>query len=152
MTVKLMSLYQKAKEKASSEDKALAPRTGLEPVTSWLTVMRSTDWAIEEYKIGIYYLVRWLTVCYSGEVCENRSAFYLWKLSAPRYAIFLRNAESAVLPLHNSAILCVRCSNGLYSITKKYVCQYFFDNIFIECELFIQNLQKIAWQTPNHLI
>ena len=26
----------------------LAPRTGLEPVTSWLTVMRSTDWAIEE--------------------------------------------------------------------------------------------------------
>ena len=27
----------------------VAPRTGLEPVTSWLTVMRSTDWAIEEY-------------------------------------------------------------------------------------------------------
>ena len=26
----------------------MAPRTGLEPVTSWLTVMRSTDWAIEE--------------------------------------------------------------------------------------------------------
>ena len=29
----------------------LAPRTGLEPVTSWLTVTRSTDWAIEEYMI-----------------------------------------------------------------------------------------------------
>ena len=28
----------------------LAPPTGLEPVTSWLTVMRSTDWAMEEYK------------------------------------------------------------------------------------------------------
>ena len=27
----------------------LAPPTGLEPVTSWLTVMRSTDWAMEEY-------------------------------------------------------------------------------------------------------
>ena len=26
----------------------MAPPTGLEPVTSWLTVMRSTDWAIEE--------------------------------------------------------------------------------------------------------
>ena len=28
----------------------VAPRTGLEPVTSWLTVMRSTDWAKEEYE------------------------------------------------------------------------------------------------------
>ena len=27
----------------------LAPQAGLEPATSWLTVMRSTDWAIEEY-------------------------------------------------------------------------------------------------------
>ena len=31
----------------------LAPRTGLEPVTSWLTVMRSTDWATEEYDVGL---------------------------------------------------------------------------------------------------
>ena len=29
---------------------SLAPPTGLEPVTSWLTVMRSTDWAMEEYR------------------------------------------------------------------------------------------------------
>ena len=29
----------------------MAPPTGLEPVTSWLTVMRSTDWAMEEYTI-----------------------------------------------------------------------------------------------------
>ena len=29
----------------------LAPPAGLEPATSWLTVMRSTDWAKEEYKI-----------------------------------------------------------------------------------------------------
>ena len=27
----------------------MAPPTGLEPVTSWLTVMRSTDWANEDY-------------------------------------------------------------------------------------------------------
>ena len=27
----------------------LAPPAGLEPATSWLTVMRSTDWAKEEY-------------------------------------------------------------------------------------------------------
>ena len=27
----------------------LAPRAGLEPATSWLTVMRSTDWANEDY-------------------------------------------------------------------------------------------------------
>ena len=32
----------------------MAPRTGLEPVTSWLTVTRSTDWAIEEY-INIWF-------------------------------------------------------------------------------------------------
>ena len=28
----------------------LAPPAGLEPATSWLTVMRSTDWAKEEYE------------------------------------------------------------------------------------------------------
>ena len=28
----------------------LAPPVGLEPTTSWLTVMRSTDWAKEEYE------------------------------------------------------------------------------------------------------
>ena len=27
----------------------VAPPTGLEPVTSWLTVMRSTDWAMEDH-------------------------------------------------------------------------------------------------------
>ena len=27
----------------------LAPPAGLEPATSWLTVMRSANWAIEEY-------------------------------------------------------------------------------------------------------
>ena len=30
----------------------LAPPAGLEPATSWLTVMRSTDWAKEEYLKG----------------------------------------------------------------------------------------------------
>ena len=30
----------------------LDPPAGLEPATSWLTVMRSTDWAKEEYDIG----------------------------------------------------------------------------------------------------
>ena len=29
----------------------MAPPTGLEPVTPWLTVRCSTDWAKEEYKI-----------------------------------------------------------------------------------------------------
>ena len=29
----------------------VTPPTGLEPVTSWLTVMRSTDWAMEDYTI-----------------------------------------------------------------------------------------------------
>ena len=34
---------------------SLAPPTGLEPVTSWLTVMRSTDWAMEEYiNVGVF--------------------------------------------------------------------------------------------------
>ena len=31
---------------------SLAPPAGLEPATSWLTVMRSTDWAKEEYLKG----------------------------------------------------------------------------------------------------
>ena len=33
----------------------MAPQTGLEPVTSWLTVMRSTDWAIEEHILAMTY-------------------------------------------------------------------------------------------------
>ena len=33
----------------------MAPQTGLEPVTSWLTVMRSTDWAIEEHILATTY-------------------------------------------------------------------------------------------------
>ena len=33
----------------------MAPPTGLEPVTSWLTVMRSTDWAIEEHILAMTY-------------------------------------------------------------------------------------------------
>ena len=39
----------------------MAPRTGLEPVTSWLTVMRSTDWAIEDYK-SQFFGVRLVTL------------------------------------------------------------------------------------------
>ena len=35
--------------------KKMAPQTGLEPVTSWLTVMRSTDWAIEEHIPAMTY-------------------------------------------------------------------------------------------------
>ena len=38
-------------KKSKSKDlDFLAPRAGLEPATSWLTVMRSTDWANEEYE------------------------------------------------------------------------------------------------------
>ena len=36
-------------------NKKMAPQTGLEPVTSWLTVMRSTDWAIEEHILAMTY-------------------------------------------------------------------------------------------------
>ena len=36
-------------------NKKMAPQTGLEPVTSWLTVMRSTDWAIEEHIPAMTY-------------------------------------------------------------------------------------------------
>ena len=42
-------------------------------------------------------------VCCSGMPSLNCSASYREELSAPRDAIFLRNAESRVLPLHNSA-------------------------------------------------
>ena len=40
----------RGQKKQSFSELLMAPRTGLEPVTSWLTVMRSTDWAIEEYR------------------------------------------------------------------------------------------------------
>ena len=39
----------------NNEHKKMAPQTGLEPVTSWLTVMRSTDWAIEEHILAMTY-------------------------------------------------------------------------------------------------
>ena len=35
----------------------MAPPAGLEPATSWLTVMRSTDWAKEEYYIGAWAVI-----------------------------------------------------------------------------------------------
>ena len=38
----------------------MAPPTGLEPVTSWLTVMRSTDWAMEDYTIFFDFTQRFL--------------------------------------------------------------------------------------------
>ena len=43
----LTRLVSSKKEQATAC--SLAPRVGLEPTTSWLTVMRSTDWANEEY-------------------------------------------------------------------------------------------------------
>ena len=98
---------------------ALAPRTGLEPVTSWLTVMRSTDWAIEEYK-SVFYLVRRLTVCYSGEVGENRPAFCLRKLSAPRYAIFLRNAFTLPTELSRNSYKVKRSCIATSSVTYEH--------------------------------
>ena len=42
-------LKDKKKSEQSELCSDMAPPTGLEPVTSWLTVMRSTDWAMEEY-------------------------------------------------------------------------------------------------------
>ena len=41
---------EKKKQTADAICFFLAPPAGLEPATSWLTVMRSTDWAKEEYK------------------------------------------------------------------------------------------------------
>ena len=38
----------------------MAPPTGLAPVTSWLTVMRSTDWAMEDYTIFFDFTQRFL--------------------------------------------------------------------------------------------
>ena len=53
-TAKLFHLPARANfvEKSTCRSKCffLAPPAGLEPATSWLTVMRSTDWAKEEYK------------------------------------------------------------------------------------------------------
>ena len=57
----------------------LAPRAGLEPATSWLTVMRSTDWANEDYEIlhkacvrFFWYSVR-LTLCNAEQVLYRLS-------------------------------------------------------------------------------
>ena len=45
----------------------MAPPTGLEPVTSWLTVMRSTDWAMEEYLSVPFQILN-----SNGDSCGNR--------------------------------------------------------------------------------
>ena len=54
----------------------LAPPAGLEPATSWLTVMRSTDWAKEEYK------AEWVHMGFYP--CHPRFPS-LWKVSASTY-------------------------------------------------------------------
>ena len=46
----------------------VAPPAGLEPATSWLTVMRSANWAIEEY---IYF---------SLYTKDNSLSYYLWHI------------------------------------------------------------------------
>ena len=54
----------------------MAPPTGLEPVTSWLTVMRSTDWAMEEYiKVGISLFSRGVTTQVSSAPLSLTSVF-----------------------------------------------------------------------------
>ena len=45
----LDKLLDNKKQSSYKNYSVMAPPTGLEPVTSWLTVMRSTDWAMEEY-------------------------------------------------------------------------------------------------------
>ena len=34
-----------------AHNRSFTPQVGLEPTTSWLTVMRSTNWAIEDYQV-----------------------------------------------------------------------------------------------------
>ena len=54
----------------------MAPPTGLEPVTSWLTVMRSTDWAMEEYiNVGIFLFSRAVTSQVSSALLSLTSVF-----------------------------------------------------------------------------
>ena len=53
----VLSVQAKQKKKTKESNRlvtlfCLAPPAGLEPATSWLTVMRSTDWAKEEYLKG----------------------------------------------------------------------------------------------------
>ena len=51
----------------------LAPPAGLEPATSWLTVMRSTDWAKEEYRVLYTRFVNLRTiVCFASLFIVNR--------------------------------------------------------------------------------
>ena len=45
----LDKLLDNKKQSSYKNYSVMAPPTGLEPATSWLTVMRSTDWAMEEY-------------------------------------------------------------------------------------------------------
>ena len=60
----------------------MAPPTGLEPVTSWLTVMRSTNWAMEEYGqfdgsncIFCSFLTQIMkrNTCYIDQICNLTS-------------------------------------------------------------------------------
>ena len=55
LTAKLYINYKFVKANKKADDfyhlLSLAPTVGLEPTTSWLTVKRSTDWAMREYLI-----------------------------------------------------------------------------------------------------
>ena len=53
-----------------SDFSLLAPPAGLEPATSWLTVMRSTDWAKEEYEWNEYSDSAQSVSAWAKEECE----------------------------------------------------------------------------------
>ena len=96
MIVKLMSLFRKQKKSSPFQNCSMAPRTGLEPVTSWLTVMRSTDWAIEEcrrllFTSDIYYSTK-ISNC--QHLFEKNLNYFFNLVFAGIFASFWRNSVS----------------------------------------------------------
>ena len=62
----------------------MAPRAGLEPATSWLTVMRSTDWANEDYLFVFSMLSSCILYTFSQYKIHGRSELFTSSVSSFR--------------------------------------------------------------------
>ena len=103
----------------------LAPPTGLEPVTPWLTVRCSTDWAMEDYEIlhkfdvldlfEFPYISPWYVLCSHyrlsyGGLYEERLDFHLTSVVCWRIPIFPDRRQSSIFGT-TELNFCVRNGN-----------------------------------------
>ena len=93
-----------------SDNSWMAPPAGLEPATSWLTVMRSTDWAKEEYRPLVFTKVYALPnkIIRGDRYCERDTEVSLSFL-CQQWAIFPARLQASIVA---TAELNFRVRNG----------------------------------------